>query len=439
MVTTSKSNQIRPLQVYEQFVLPALKHCAGSDSRRNNTSYTAMNALKSGFAIFHLKAPSLFGFRPKLPAEKKNLKSVYSIDRIPSDNGLRDILDRLAAQDLNEGFHQVLPLLESWQVGSSYRYWNDHYVVSVDGVQHQCSNKVKCAYCLRRQHKNGTLSYSHAMLSGALVCPKRRQVFVVDNEPILKQDGETKNDCERGAAKRFFERQAKVNGHRSMVYVLDALYACAPIVNLITASSPTWKYLINAKESGSKYLFEQFDELNARGKVRWKTKRRKQGNDELGYVNDVALNKSNQQVRVNVLYCRVREAAGQEVIFSYLTNIELHDSNLMAVLEMGRSRWKIENEVFNTLKNQEYNYGHNYGHGKENLATNFAYLMMLAFTADQLLECCNRSFGRLLKKLRTRIKLWEVQRSVLLTTVLDNMDDVWRKMLEMCGLRVMQI
>jgi hypothetical protein len=439
MSTTSKSNQIRPSQLYEQLVLPALEHCAQSDSRRNNSSHTAMDALKSGYAIFHLKAPSLFGFQPKLPAERKNLQSVYGINRIPSDNGLRDILDRLSAPDLNEGFHQVLPFLEDQQVASSYRYWNDHYVMSVDGVQHQCSNKVKCAYCLKRQHKNGTVSYSHSMLSGALVCPGRRQVFVVDNEPILKQDGETKNDCEQGAAQRFFARQATVNGHRSMVYVLDALYACAPIVNLITESSPRWKYIINAKESGSKYLFEQFDELNAQGKVRWKTKRRKKGSYQLGYVNDVALNKSNEEVRVNVLYCRVKEASGKEVIFSYITNIELHDSNLMAVLEMGRSRWKIENEVFNTLKNQDYNYEHNYGHGKENLATNFAYLMMLAFTADQILECCNRSFGRLLKKLRTRIKLWEVQRSVILTTVLDGMDDVWRKMLEMCGLRVMQI
>lgn len=439
MSTTSKSNQIRPSQLYEQLVLPALEHCAQSDSRRNNSSHTAMDALKSGYAIFHLKAPSLFGFQPKLPAERKNLQSVYGIDRIPSDNGLRDILDRLSAPDLNEGFHQVLPFLENQQVASSYRYWNDHYVMSVDGVQHQCSNKVKCAYCLKRQHKNGTVSYSHSMLSGALVCPGRRQVFVVDNEPILKQDGETKNDCEQGAAQRFFARQATVNGHRSMVYVLDALYACAPIVNLITESSPRWKYIINAKESGSKYLFEQFDELNAQGKVRWKTKRRKKGSYQLGYVNDVALNKSNEEVRVNVLYCRVKEASGKEVIFSYITNIKLHDSNLMAVLEMGRSRWKIENEVFNTLKNQDYNYEHNYGHGKENLATNFAYLMMLAFTADQILECCNRSFGRLLKKLRTRIKLWEVQRSVILTTVLDGMDDVWRKMLEMCGLRVMQI
>jgi hypothetical protein len=34
----------------------------------------------------------------------------------------------------------------------------------------------------------------------------------------------------------------------------------------------------------------------------------------------------------------------------------------------GRARWKIENETFNTLKNQGYNLGHNYGLGKKNLA-----------------------------------------------------------------------
>jgi hypothetical protein len=84
-------------------------------------------------------------------------------------------------------------------------------------------------------------------------------------------------------------------------------------MNLITASSPTWKYNINAKESGSKYLFEQFDELNARSKIRWKTKRRKGGSYELGYVNDVALNKSNEGVRVNVLYCRVMKPRARKL------------------------------------------------------------------------------------------------------------------------------
>ena len=38
-------------------------------------------------------------------------------------------------------------------------------------------------------------------------------------------------------------------------------------------------------------------------------------------------------------------------------------------MRAGRSRWKVENETFNTLKNLGYNLEHNYGHGKQHLAT----------------------------------------------------------------------
>ncbi len=52
----------------------------------------------------------------------------------------------------------------------------------------------------------------------------------------------------------------------------------------------------------------------------------------------------------------------------------------------GRSRWHIENQIFNTLKNQDYEFEHNYGHGEQHLATVFAMLMMLAFLIDQVQE-----------------------------------------------------
>ena len=45
----------------------------------------------------------------------------------------------------------------------------------------------------------------------------------------------------------------------------------------------------------------------------------------------------------------------------------------------GRARWKIENETFNTLKNQGYHFEHNYGHGYQHLSVVLAMLMLLAF------------------------------------------------------------
>ena len=47
-----------------------------------------------------------------------------------------------------------------------------------------------------------------------------------------------------------------------------------------------------------------------------------------------------------------------------------------------RPRWRIENETFNTLKNQGDCFEHNFGHGARHLAMVFADLMMLAFLID---------------------------------------------------------
>ena len=64
----------------------------------------------------------------------------------------------------------------------------------------------------------------------------------------------------------------------------------------------------------------------------------------------------------------------------------------------GRTRWRIENETFNTLKNQGYHFEHNYGHGYKHLAVVFALLMMLAFLIDQVQQKCNPLFQQAWEK-----------------------------------------
>ena len=62
--------------------------------------------------------------------------------------------------------------------------------------------------------------------------------------------------------------------------------------------------------------------------------------------------------------------------------------NVFHLMRGGRARWKIENETFNTLKNQGYNFAHTYGHGEQHLSVVFAILMMLAFLVDQAPQLC---------------------------------------------------
>ena len=189
MKASVQSNDFSLQNIYNQFVLPLLHPVAEHDRRRSNARHSALDALKAGFAMFHLKAASLNGFEPRLANEEHNLRSIFAIESLPSANGLRSILDELPATELNRQLgSRLLPYLEQHRLLEPYCYWNGHLICTIDGVQHQCSNKVKCPHCLVRNHRNGTQSFSHSMLTAAIVRPGGREVFVVNNEPILRQD-----------------------------------------------------------------------------------------------------------------------------------------------------------------------------------------------------------------------------------------------------------
>ena len=67
----------------------------------------------------------------------------------------------------------------------------------------------------RSTDRNGTITYYHQMLGAVLVHPDRSEVFPLAPEPILKQDGARKNDCERNAAKRLLTDLRREHPHRS--------------------------------------------------------------------------------------------------------------------------------------------------------------------------------------------------------------------------------
>jgi hypothetical protein len=93
--------------------------------------------------------------------------------------------------------------------------------------------------------------------------------------------------------------------------------------------------------------------------------------------------------------------------FSWITDFVLTPDNVDAVMRGARARWKIENETFNTLKNQGYHLEHNYGHGEHNLSVVLALLMMLAFLVDQVQQLCCPLFQAAWRKKGTKRHLWD--------------------------------
>jgi hypothetical protein len=115
--------------------------------------------------------------------------------------------------------------------------------------------------------------------------------------------------------------------------------------------------------------------------------------------------------------------------FSWVTDLRVSKRNVFHLMRGGRARWKIENETFNTLKNQGYNFEHNYGHGMKNLSAVFATLMMLAFLVDQVQQRCCALFRAVWRKLGSKRLLWERMRALFYTYRLDSMHELFAALL----------
>jgi hypothetical protein len=257
----------------------------------------------------------------------------------------------------------------------------------------------------------------------------------LDFEPILRQDGAKKNDCERNAARRLCQQLHERYDGLAVLLVEDALYANAPPIRQISGYG--WHYGLNVKLESHESLMKQFAGRRARGQVK-----ELQQTDEDGvhhyyaWTNGLCLCESAVDVKVNFLLYEQTTADGKVKRWMWVTNLGLRANSVEKVMRAGRGRWKIENETFNTLKNQGYHFEHNYGHGQQHLATVLALVMLLAFLVDQIQQRCCGLFRQLWEGLGTKAKLWETLRSQFRILVFDSMGALYQHMASLYRLQL---
>ena len=96
----------------------------------------------------------------------------------------------------------------------------------------------------------------------------------------------------------------------------------------------------------------------------------------------------------------------------WVTDLDPTTENMKDLVLAGRSRWKIENETFNTLKNQGYEFEHNFGHGYKTLSNLFAGMMLLAFLVDQILFALDLKTKQCLEKKKRLYRLRDIMRMI---------------------------
>jgi hypothetical protein len=386
--------------------------------RLSDTEISLTDALMAAFALFSLKSPSLLAFDKH--RVEGNLGTIYGIDHVPCDTQMREILDPVSPESVRPLFKSVFGQLQRGKALESMLFLEDYYLLALDGTEYFSSKTIHCASCLQKAHRNGSITYYHQMLGAALVHPDQRAVIPLMPEPIIKQDGTAKNDCERNAAKRFTAKLRQDHPHLKFIVTEDSLSSNAPHIE--TLHSHGLHYILGVKEGDHAYLFEQVQAAEQAGRVTSYERHDRAACvvHRFRFVNDVALNTSHRDVRVN--FIEYWEMGAHKVQhFSWVTDLHVSPRNVYHLMRGGRARWKIENETFNTLKNQGYNFEHNYGHGMKNLSVVFATVMMLAFLVDQTQQLCCALFQAVWAKLGSKRLLWERMRALFYDYRLDSM------------------
>jgi hypothetical protein len=259
------------------------------------------------------------------------------------------------------------------------------------------------------------------MLGAALIHPDKREVIPLMPEPIVKQDGTEKNDCERNAAKRFVTKFRRDHPNLKVIVTEDSLSSNAPHIE--TLQEHNMHYILGVKEGDHAFLFEQVAQAERAGRVTYYEREDHQSglHHRFRFVCDMPLNAANAGLRVNFIECWETAADGKVQHFSWVTDLRVNKGTVYRLMKGARARWRIENETFNTLKNQGYHFEHNFGHGYQHLSVVFATLMMLAFLVDQVQQLCCPLFQAAWAKWGSKRLLWEKMRAYFYAYALESM------------------
>src|ERR1700683_2420654 len=209
------------------------------DPRKGRSGNIAMADFGlSVFALFFMQSASFLAFQRGLEKGqgRSNCQTLFGIEKIPSDNYIRDMLDGADPARLQPCFERMEQLLATAPLRQAFGRLGDRTLIAWDGTEDFCSPKLGCPPCLTRMRANRNNESYHTMLAATVVAPGHAKVVPLLPEFIAPQDGAEKQDCERNAVKRWHARHADRLRPLRPVYLGDDLFACQPIVTMLSDS-----------------------------------------------------------------------------------------------------------------------------------------------------------------------------------------------------------
>lgn len=293
------------------------------------------------------------------------------LEEIPHCDTINDVFEKVKVEEIEKIRKYMISKLIRGKILQRYKIRDRYYHIIVDGTGLAASRKKYNENCLvkKKTDKKGNeyQEYSTYVLEAKLVVGE--MVFSIGSEFVENtEENETKQDCETKAFKRLAEKIKKEYPKLKILISGDALYASKPAIDICKENG--WKYIIRFKEGTIPSLYQEFKTVVAESNESTK----------VNYEYVTGLDYEGEKINV-IKYMDTKK----DTEFVYITDLSITNKNIENTINVGRNRWKIENEGFNIQKNRTFDIGHLYS--KNQTAIKVHYLMIqIAHILRQMLE-----------------------------------------------------
>lgn len=316
----------------------------------------------------------------------QNLSTIckQNLNELPYWETIQDVFVTMDIMELREIQKYIVVSLLRSKMFDKYKF-NGSFQLLFDGTGLSNHNYNLNDNCIKKNHKNGKVSYYKYVLECKLVVGNI--VISLDSEFIENVEVNNENqkqDCETKAFKRMMKRIKKNYPKYKFIITGDTLYATTPIITLVKKNK--WNFIFNLKPERLKEVNRSFEGniklLNETTIPNYYLSTNIEFNDNL----------------VNVIKF-IEKKNKNDTTFRYITDLIINNDNIKDIVTLDRNRWKIENNAFHMQKHGTFNISHMCSRNDNSMKCHY-FFIQFAHTIRQLLEQGNI----LTKSLNLKIK-----------------------------------
>jgi len=318
---------------------------------------------------------------------RKNFFKHFGI-KLPHADSSDDVLRALLPLELEMlKAHLVGGLIEQ-KMFRKFRFMNKFHLVAVDATGIATFEHKHCDHCLTKTSKTGVITYFHYVLEAKLVTADGLSISLasefIENDPGRDYE---KQDCEQKAFARLSVKIKKYFPRLPICILGDGLYPNNTVFDICAKNS--WQFIITLKDGNLKTFQTEVNLLKITAGKRnvYRANKTTRTTLEYTFLNELEYaGRYFSWVECDETIVNIKGAIRSHQHFVYITNIPQNLQNVIETADSGRLRWKIENEGFNSQKNQGYALGHKFSRKSFTAMQNYYQLLQIAHMINQLVE-----------------------------------------------------